>query len=175
MRKTVTVLASIVLAACATGYHSRGFSGGFSETQLDENVFQVNFSGNGYTSRERAADFTLMRSAELAQKKGFNFFIIADRADHSSNGSYTSPTHTETTASATGYGNTAYGQASTTTTGGQTYIIHKPGLANTIVCFKERPDNINGLVYNATFVFESLSEKYGILPAPQVPPAERAR
>ena len=40
--------------------------------------------------------------------------------------------------------------------------IQKPGLANAIVCFKERPQDIQGLVYNADFVYRSLTQKYGL-------------
>jgi hypothetical protein len=62
------------IQACATGYKSDGFVGGYSETQLDENVFKVAFRGNGYTRQDRAADFTLLRSAELALKSGYSYF-----------------------------------------------------------------------------------------------------
>lgn len=37
----ITLLA--VMFGCATAYQRVGFSGGFSETQLGENVFQVSF------------------------------------------------------------------------------------------------------------------------------------
>jgi hypothetical protein len=42
-------------------------------------------------------------------------------------------------------------------------------LANTIVCFKERPQDIQGLVYNADFIYKSLSDKYGIEPSAGAP------
>jgi len=114
------------LAACATPYQPRGARGGFSETQLDRNVFQVTFRGNGYTSGERAADFTLLRSAELTLANGFNYFIIAEKAARTSLSTYTTPTQSYTTSTATVVGNTAYGQSTTTTYGGQTYLIRKP-------------------------------------------------
>ena len=43
---------------------------GFSETQLDTNVYTVRFSGNGYTSPSKAADFALLRSAEITLMRG---------------------------------------------------------------------------------------------------------
>src|SRR5207248_10516697 len=82
-------------------------------------------------------------------------------AERTSYSSYTTPVHSTTTASATNYGNTAYGTAHTTTTGGETYLIAKPGASNTIVCFRDRPEGYP-LVYNAEFVYRSLSNKYGI-------------
>jgi hypothetical protein len=62
----------MLVAACATPYQSRGLAGGFSETQLSENMFQVYFRGNGYTREERVDDFALLRSAELAEEHGFS-------------------------------------------------------------------------------------------------------
>src|SRR5258708_35613196 len=52
MLTRMSMLLVLSVLSCATGYHAHGLSGGFSETQLDENVFQVSFKGNGYTSRE---------------------------------------------------------------------------------------------------------------------------
>ena len=66
MRTIAAASASLVLVACATAYQPQSFSGGFSETQLDKNVFRVSFKGNGYTNAERAEEMALLRSAELA-------------------------------------------------------------------------------------------------------------
>jgi hypothetical protein len=161
-RHHATALALVAaVASCATGYHSRGLGGGYSETQLEPNVWIVSFRGNGYTSDERASDFVLLRSAELALRGGFKYFIVVDRADRSSFGTYTTPSTSNTTASATVYGNTAYGSAQTTTYGGQTFVFKKPGRENTIVCFPDRP-NVDGVVFDAQFVWNSISGKYDL-------------
>ncbi len=152
---------SALLVGCATAYQREGFSGGYTETQLGENIFQVSFRGNGYTRGERASDFALLRSAEVATENGFRYFIVVESGKDSSLSTYTTPTQSYTTGSAYGYGNTAYGSATTTTYGGQTYIIRKPSATNTIVCFKEKPD-VAGLVFDAEFVKKSLKQKYGI-------------
>ena len=162
MRTFVSCLALSILAACATGYHSKGYTGGFSETRLDENVFQVRFNGNAYTSGERASDFTLLRSAELAREHGYGYFVIVQSRAGYSYSTYTTPTESRTTATATTHGNTTNVTARTTTSGGDTYVHAKPSTLNTIVCFRERPENTQGMVYNAEFVSRSLSQKYGI-------------
>jgi hypothetical protein len=136
-------------------------TGGFSETQLDVNVFRVQFNGNGYTSGERAADFTLLRSAELARQHGYRYFVIVQSGGGYSYSAHTTPTQTNTTASATTYGGTTNVSAHSTTYGGDTYVIAKPSAVNTIVCFVERPNA--GMVYNADFLFTSLTQKYGII------------
>ncbi|MCK5271480.1 MAG: hypothetical protein KAJ52_02845 [Sedimentisphaerales bacterium] len=158
-------LVAIFIQGCATAYQRSGFTGGYSETQLDENVFKVSFRGNGYTGRERVSDFTLLRSAELALENGYKYFVIIDANSYTSNSTYTTPTTSRTTGSAYGYGNYAYGSATTTTTGGQTYNISKPSSLNTIVCFKEKPNT--GFSYDAKFIYESITQKYSIEKTPK--------
>jgi hypothetical protein len=161
MKKLILIsLAILFLQGCATTYQNDGFSGGYSETQLDENVFKVSFRGNGFTRRDKVADFTLLRSAELAIQNGYNYFVVIDANSYTSTSTHTTPTTTNTSASAYGTGNYAYGNATSTTTGGQTYNISKPSSSNTIICYKEKPSA--GFSYNANFIYKSLAEKYGI-------------
>jgi hypothetical protein len=154
----------VVLSGCATPYQSNRFTGGFSETQLSSNVFKVYFSGNGYTSDERAADFTLMRSAELAYTHGFAYFIIVDEQSGASYSTVTTPTTTYTTTNVTGTGgDTAYGTSTSTTVGGETYVIRKPAKQNTIICFNEKPP-VQGVAYESQYVVQSIRAKYGMKP-----------
>lgn len=156
----------MVLAGCATAYQAQGLTGGFTETQLDRNVFKVTFKGNGYTASERAADFALLRSAELTLQNGYTHFAIVDGRQSASYGVMTTPTSSYTTGSVTAIGNTAYGSARTTTTGGQSFIVAMPSSTNTIVCFNGKPEN-GMFVYDAQFLFDSLTSKYGIKTPPR--------
>ena len=166
MKKLIAItFATLILQGCATSYQKTGLSGGHTETQLDQNVFNVTFQGNGYTSREKVADFTLLRSAELTLEHGFQYFTIIDANSYTSNSTYTTPTTSHTTGSAYVAGNYAYGSATTTTTGGQTYKISKPSSSNTIVCFKEKPSAV--FTYNAHFIYKSIRQKYGIIDVPK--------
>lgn len=171
MKLRVTLMAVMALVGCATTYQPQGFSGGFSESQLDANVFQVTFKGNGYTDRDRANDFALLRSAEIALENGYKYFVIVDAQQYSGSSSFTTPAtattnfNANTYGSAHGYGNTVnysgstYGTATTTYSGGQTLQIIKPRATNTIVCFKEKPE---GFSYSAEFLSKSLKGKYGL-------------
>lgn len=159
MKRTILLaLWALIIQGCASPYQKHGIGGGYSETQLDENVFKVSFRGNGYTQRERVEDFTLLRSAELALEHGYQYFAVIDDNSYTSHSTYTTPTHSYTTGSAYVYGNSVYGSATTTTTGGQTYLISKPSSSNTIVCFKEKPQGV--FVYNANFIFKNIRQKY---------------
>jgi len=153
--------AALILQGCTpTSYQKTGLTGGYSDTQLDENIFHVSFNGNGFTSRERAVDFTLLRSAELTIKNGFEYFAVIDANSYTSHSTYTTPTTSQTTGSAHVSGNYVYGSATTTTTGGQTYEISKPSSSNTIMCFKEKPEAF--FTYSAKFIYRSIRQKYNI-------------
>ena len=154
----VRVLIAIVLVGCATGYKKEGyFTGGFRETRLGENIFQVRFSGNQYTSSERAQDFTLLRCAELAKLNGFTHFVIVEGQSLTSQRTYKSPTKTKV--NATVAGNSVYGKA--TTTGGQTYTISSPTRSNTIVCFRGQPKQY-ALSYESNYIINAIKQKWGI-------------
>ena len=72
-----TVLLLLAFAAgCATSYQSKSFSGGYSDTQLGERIYEVSFRGNGYTSSERVERFWMRRAAELTQDTGYTHFAI---------------------------------------------------------------------------------------------------
>lgn len=161
MRKILSIftiaLITIYFGGCATNYQSVGFTGGYSETQLDENVFKVNFRGNSYTSSERAADLCLLRCAELCKIAGYNYFIIVKSQEYTKQSQYTTPTKTTTTGRANVIGKSVYGSSTSTTTGGHTYNISKPRSTNTIICFFNKPD---GVSYNADFIYNSIAKKY---------------
>jgi len=153
MKRIGLVFLCLTAVGCATGYHRRGWSGGFEETQLSENIWNVTFVGNGYTSNVKAADLAILRSADLASMSGYKFFILTSSSDSINYSTYTTPVTATTNYS----GSTAH----TTVQGGQTYIISKPSQSNTVIMFKEKPHGIMN-VYEATFVCESIGKKYDI-------------
>ena len=130
MRSVASLLLVILLASCATPYQATGLAGGYSDAQLDKNVFRVTFQGNGFTEPQRAADFTLMRSAELTLKAGFTHFAIVSGASRTDYTTHTTPRQATTTGTATAVGNTAYVTANTTYSGGQTFLIAAPSTTN---------------------------------------------
>jgi len=159
MKKLTTIfIIFLFLNGCGTQYSSSGWMGGFSETQLDENMYKVYFSGNAYTSSQSAADMCLLRCAELCLNADYNYFIIIDESQKTTTSTYTTPTQTNTYGTVSAYGNTAYGSVNSYTTGGQTYNMSKPSNSNTIVLFKDKPSN--GISYNAKFLYDSLGKKY---------------
>jgi hypothetical protein len=153
--------ASSLLASCATPYQSSGFGGGYSETILGENVFQVSFQGNGYSSGERVADLSMLRCAELCLEHGYAYFALVDASDSATVSTYSTHSHANTTGTVTSYGNTASINSHTTVSPGHTYVFVEPQRTNTIVCFKDRTE-AQGVILDAVFVSSSIRGKYGI-------------
>ena len=139
-------LSLLVLQSCSSGptpYQSLGSTGGYSNTQLDENVFKVSFRGNGSTRLERAIDFTLLRCAELTLQNGYKYFVVVDKSNRN-----------PVTDSGTTYTETDYA------TSKSTYYIRKPRTSNVIVMHKERPETTLG--YNARMVYDGIRKKYAV-------------
>jgi len=80
MRMMLVAVGFSILGAvgCATGYGKDGFSGGYSDSKLSRDRFQVTFQGNGYTSVSTVKTYLLFRCAELTVENGFDYFVILD-------------------------------------------------------------------------------------------------
>ncbi|GAB1535804.1 hypothetical protein ADMFC3_14350 [Geovibrio sp. ADMFC3] len=147
------ILFATLILGCSTKYQPHGLSGGYSDTRLASNIFNVSFAGNGYTSRERSSDFALLRAAELTMENGFAYFLILDTEN------YTNTYTTGKTYQTAGTYNSYSFNATTRQTGGVTF--NKPRSKFQIICFKEKP-NANGIAYEAQYVASSIRSKYNI-------------
>jgi hypothetical protein len=156
----ITLFAAALLSGCATPYSSTGFAGGYSDTQLAPDAFRITFSGNGFTSSERTQDLALLRAADVTLSHGFRYFAVAGSGNGGSTSSITLPGSAYTTATATGYGNSAYGSAVTTFVPPTQIPVFKPKSGLLIRCFSERPES--GYVFDAQFLSNSIRTKYGI-------------
>tara|TARA_B100000161_G_C33517265_1_gene399347 strand:- start:370 stop:1014 length:645 start_codon:yes stop_codon:yes gene_type:complete len=159
MKNLFSIIIILFLVSCGTQYQATSWTGGYSETQLGENMFKVYFQGNGYTSSQKAADMCLLRCAEICIEKGYKYFAIIDASEKTTQSSFTTPIQTHTTGTVNYYGgNTLYGSSNSFTTGGQTFLVSKPSANNTIVMLNEKQKE--GITYDAKFLYESLGKKY---------------
>ena len=161
MKKYFLYLLSFFILVGCTTYQPEGFTGGFSEIQLGENIFQVSFRGNGYTSSERASDFCLLRCAELTLEKGYSYFAIIESEKTSKTSTYTTPTNSSTSINVYPSNNQIYGTSQTRTTGGETYTVSKPRSTNIIICFKEKSE-ADGIIYDISYIIPAIRQKYNI-------------
>lgn len=155
-----------LLSACATSYSPAGYGGGYSDTQLDENVFRVSFVGNGYTSQDRAEDMALLRASELTLQHGFKYFVIGDARSGSKDTLVSMPMTSNTSYSGTRIGNTISGTATTSYSGGQIISVSSPQVSFTITCFTDKPVGTKAPI-NAELARQGLVAKYGIKPPAQ--------
>lgn len=52
--------------------------GGFKETKIDDNIYQILFVGNNYTAKVVAMNYCFYRCAEFTKEKGFEFFMVLE-------------------------------------------------------------------------------------------------
>lgn len=154
----VLLLAAIMAGCSATKYQPEGTRGGFSEVQLDRNVFRITFSGNTYTKDQLAEDYALLRSAEVTLAHGFTHFVIVDGKLKENTFTYTSPVTTYSTSKVKGNNKV---ETYSSTSGGDTSVTRMPTVVNTIQCFTKRPDG-PGMVYDARFLCTSLGGRYKV-------------
>lgn len=156
------VVASSVLAACATPYQESGLSssgvrgllGGVQASRIDETTIQISTRGNAYTSAETITRYALRKAAEETLAYGYDgFYVVSDQdrtrrvTDYTPGSATTSFSGTvmgtgNNTAFVTGSGTTAYSPPEAIT-----YV--KPGSTLTVKMFKgPKPNDAPG-VYDA--------------------------
>ncbi len=105
---------------------------GYSDTQVQSDVFRVNFKGDHDMPKERAYDFVLLRAAEVAREHNFSFFAIMNPA----------------------VANSYYNMSQVYDF---FYEVNKPLM---IRCFATKPDSSEAL--DAALLEKSLKQKYHI-------------
>ncbi|ADE13064.1 CC0125/CC1285 family lipoprotein [Sideroxydans lithotrophicus] len=158
MRTIYVIVLALFLSACASPPSAyvplNEWGEGYTETQLETNVFRVSFHANASTRADYAEDMTLLRSAEVTQDNGFMYFVISNGTSRS-DGTISDGSGVGTgfqTSRSTSLG--SYASSSSTSS--------KPSTTNTIVCYKDKPENTSGMVYNASFIINSIEKKYQI-------------
>jgi hypothetical protein len=155
-------LACAILSGCATPYQKAGtdISGGHSFHRVSNDVFVVTFMANGFTSPRQAADFAMLRAAEVALEHRFRYFTILGEFDRSGvdYAHFTSPGYT--TGTVTNYGGFATFSATTTPSTTTEIPIFKPGSELAIRCYDQAPGGHTGRVYDASTVAFQLRSKY---------------
>jgi hypothetical protein len=158
MKSLFVAFLAFLFCSCATPYKSSGIAGGYSDTALAPDVYRISFQGNGYTSKQRAQDFAVLRAADLTLSHGYRYFAVVNETEGGRSGTVNTPGYSYTTGSAVAVGNYAYGNAHTTYVPGASIPFYFPESGLVIRCFKERPEGI--FAFDAAFVSHSLREKY---------------
>ena len=166
MKMLLVIALCLSLVGCATGYQKVGLMGGYTDMKIQDNIYKVSFRGNAHVSEERAYDFALLRCAELTIENGYRYFVPVQEKSSVKESSYTEPVTAQTTGTISAYGNSGYAYGSfngaTNYYGGQTYHFRKPKTIFTIACFKDKPENIPTMVYDAEQVRDNIKKNYNL-------------
>lgn len=146
MKILVIFFILVALTGCsATSYQPLKGGGGYSETQLSEDIYKVNFKGNGYTSAEQASDFSLLRCAELSIANNFKYFYSLSEQTQMDSQSFYVPATTYNYSSGYSY-----------TSGGFGGVSQSPLSSYTI----KMTNTENDFTYDAQLIIESIELKY---------------
>ncbi len=179
----------LCLSGCAssTAYKPAGAEGGYSETLYAPDIFCVHFDGNENTPVGYSRDFALLRAADLTIQNGYLYFTVSDVTPLPSN--FPPPqisSSPNVQVNNYNYGNTynyrnqtmqwnddngmASQNARTGLSGLGNFLTSQQAakkqarqLSQTdllVHCFVGKPQGIEA--FNATFVGNSLRQKYGI-------------
>jgi len=161
--KTIILFAcALIISGCSTGrsYHDANnpWKLGYSDTQLNENVYRVSYAGYDIPQNE-CDDFAIFRAAEISKARGYKYFRILDEKQSSSSQTYYIPGATHTTGTVTSYGNVATVNA-TNVTNAAVVSGNYPVSTITIELLREKGDASN--VLDAEIIRNSLIQKLGI-------------
>ena len=110
------VLPFLFLVGCSsTPYQPMGFTGGYEDTHIKDNLYFVEVATNAYTSQSTAAQYFHRRAKEVCIENGYKDYKIQRERDTS-------------TAFATG----SYGGGSVTAS-----TLNKPGFSGYVECIKK--------------------------------------
>lgn len=148
----VSILA-LAVGGCASPYQSSGFGGGFSEMQMAQDTYRIQFRGNAFTGSDATSEMAILRAAELTLQSGYTNFVILGAGDSTDRSYYAQPGVTNTSLTPT-YGG-GY-NATSTSSGGVITPIDKP--KSEIIVKMHNPGEGNGM--DAQQIYDRLAPKY---------------
>lgn len=157
-----TVICIFFFFSCATAYKPSGIRGGYSETKIQEAIYKVSFKGNALVDEEKAADYALLRAAEVTLQNGYRYFAIISRNTRSQAYQYTTPVTGTTSGQISNQGPVTQFNATSYYSGGNTYTFYRPSSTFLIQCFRKKPKMTNALMFDANEVRNSVRTRYKI-------------
>jgi hypothetical protein len=70
------LITATLIVGCATSYHEKSHFGGYVNSEIGEDIVEVVFWANRFTSTEKVADFAMYRCAETTLLRGSNYFVV---------------------------------------------------------------------------------------------------
>jgi hypothetical protein len=114
LNRVIIVMAFLLIAGCATPYQRMGFSGGYKDGHIRDNIYFVEVSTNAFTDQTTAAQYFHRRAKEVCLENGYRDYKVQGERD------------TSTAYATGGYGGGAISVSS----------MNKPGFAGYVECIK---------------------------------------
>ncbi len=75
-RRFLMVLMVLFLVGCTTPYQPRGYTGGYSEAEIEPNVFFLEYLGNAHTGLPTIVSYWHRRANELCKSRNMGLTIL---------------------------------------------------------------------------------------------------
>lgn len=73
------LLAFVILGCTPTSYHSTSMGTGYSDRKLDGNCYEISYTANAMTSRQKVKHYLLYRAAEITLDTGNKKFVVLEQ------------------------------------------------------------------------------------------------
>lgn len=178
----VSITAVMVLSGCATTpKQPLTFDqlGQFSTTPLNEQTFRVSFQGHANMNFGRAEELALLKSAQTAVLKGFQYFKVMDDPSNRNQQPPRQAVVYPAPMSPWGYGYRRHpGFYDPYYDMPQVVNVDPVQISYTIQCFKDK-NSAPSDAFDARLILQSLGQKYGVSttgqvlqPQPVIPPTK---
>lgn len=151
MNKILFIATLLLVSGCKTGNYQE-FNGGigYQSSQLNNNEYNVTYTGRQSTNIKKVNDFVLLRSAEITLEKGYKYFVITDAKNNRNEAG-----HNQTNL------NVVNGRMGATQTGSWSNTSGSSDRKSemTIMLFNDKPDSIS---YDADIISKAIQNEYGI-------------
>lgn len=162
----LAMLFCITASGCATGYQKMSSTGNSGYMKVQDNIYKIVFSGNTYAGEVRASDFALLYFAKVTLRNGYKYFVPLQKKSDAKGSSYKTPVDAQGVGATSIFDNTDYTygtfNGATYYNDGQTYRFSDPDTVVIIACFKEKPENVPTMVYDAQQLKKNIEQKYNL-------------
>ena len=140
MKKIITLLLCFGLVGCASvsDYHPFNNYTGYNNLKLQDNIFKIGYQDDQFSTVQKVEDYALLRAAEVTLDNGYKYFTELNSSDDSKTSLHTSKRT------------------------GKVRLIEKPSTTITIQCYKAKPVDITGVIYDAEQIKTNIRNSYGV-------------
>ncbi|MFA5144334.1 MAG: hypothetical protein WC522_09295 [Candidatus Omnitrophota bacterium] len=162
----LTMLFCISVSCSASGDQKTGFTGKYTYSKIQDNIYKIVFSGSGYAGEARASDFALLHFSEVTLKNEYKYFVPLQQKADIKGESYKASVDAQGLGASSVFGNPdyVYGtfNGATYYYSGQSYRFNDKETVITIACFKDKPENVPTMIYDAKQIKENIWKKYNL-------------